>query len=72
MQIKRLVRQGVSIAPVALMVGVAAFGVVAMLLLFVDTFEAVFIWPLGLLAAVVAMLCVGRLPRVERPGSQKE
>lgn len=65
-------RQGVSIAPVALMVGVAAFGVVAMLLLFVGTFEAVFIWPLGLLAALVAMLCVGRLPRVERPGSQKE
>lgn len=72
MQIKRLMRQIVSVAPVASMVGVAAFGIVSMLLLFIDRFETFFVWPLGLIAAVLAMIAVGRLPRIERPGSLRE
>jgi hypothetical protein len=67
----RIIR-AVELLPLTVPAGLAAFGVVAMVLLVVGQLQNIFVWPLGLLAAVLAIVAVAHLPRIERPGTRRE
>jgi hypothetical protein len=59
--------------PITIPAGLAAFGTVAIFFLLINQLRGIYVWPLGLLAAIVAGVLVCLFSRgTKRPGSLKE
>lgn len=73
-QAKRRILKTIEGVPLATPVAIASFAVPAMLLLLLDAFKSIYVWPLGLAASYVAvrLLMSKYSASAERPGSKKE
>lgn len=58
--------------PITLPVGIAVFGLVAVIFLLIGQFRGIFIWPVGGTLSVLAMALTIRKSWVERPGGLRE